>query len=97
MVTHNRVCTPLSESSQCIKICIWFPRLVFNHMVLFSALQSSSRLIQTQNLVNWVIFGNALLSLYIPLRLKVRYVLGFVFGFHAMCFNIWSCFPRCIL
>ena len=40
MVTHNHVCTPLSESSQCIKICIWFPRHVFKDMVLFSALHS---------------------------------------------------------
>ena len=47
MVTRNNVYTPLSESSQCIKICIWFPRRVFKDMVLFSALHSLSKSIQT--------------------------------------------------
>ena len=47
MVTRNNVYTPLSEISQCIKICIWFPRRVFKDMVLFSALHSLSKSIQT--------------------------------------------------
>ena len=47
MVTRNNVYTPLSESSQCFKICIWFPRRVFEDMVLFSALHSLSKSIQT--------------------------------------------------
>ena len=49
MVTHNRVYTPLSESSQCIKTCIWFPPHVFDDIVLFSAWHSLSRSIKTQN------------------------------------------------
>ena len=47
MVMHINVYTPLSESSQCIKICIWFPRHVFKDMVLFSAMHSLSKSIQT--------------------------------------------------
>ena len=47
MVTRKIVYIPLSESSQCIKICIWFPRRVFKDMVLFSALHSLSKSIQT--------------------------------------------------
>ena len=47
MVTRNNVYTPLSESSQCIKSCIWFPRRVFKDVVLFSALHSLSKSIQT--------------------------------------------------
>ena len=47
MVTHNHVYTPLSESSQCIRICIWFPRHLFKDMILFSALHSLSKSIQT--------------------------------------------------
>ena len=43
MVTHNHVYTLLSETSQSIKICIWFPRHVFKYMVLFSALHSLSK------------------------------------------------------
>ena len=49
MVTHNHVYTLLSESSQRIRICIWFPRHVFKDMILFSALHSLSKSIQTQN------------------------------------------------
>ena len=49
MVTHNHLYTPLSEISQCFKICIWFPCHVFKDTVLFSALQSLSKSIQTQN------------------------------------------------
>ena len=43
MVTRNNVYTPLSESSQCIRICIWFPRHVFKDIVLFSAMRSLSK------------------------------------------------------
>ena len=49
MVTRKNVYTPLSESSQCIKICIWFPRHVFKDMVLFSALHSLSKSNYTEN------------------------------------------------
>ena len=53
MVTRNDVYTPSSESSQCIKICIWFPRHVFKDMVLFSALHSLSKSIILNNRENW--------------------------------------------
>ena len=49
MVTRNNVYTPLSDCSQCIKICIWFPRHVFKDMVLFSALHSLSKSNYTEN------------------------------------------------
>ena len=34
----NHIYTPLSRIQQCFNICIWFPRHVFEDMVLFSAL-----------------------------------------------------------
>ena len=49
MVTRNNVYTPLSECSQCIKICIWFPRHVFKDIVLFSAMRSLSKSFYTEN------------------------------------------------
>ena len=49
MVTRNNVYTPLSESSQCIKIRIWFPRHVFKDIVLFSAMRSLSKSNYTEN------------------------------------------------
>ena len=49
MVTRNNVYTPLSESSQCIKIYIWFPRHVFKDIVLFSAMRSFSKSSYTEN------------------------------------------------
>ena len=49
MVTRNNVYTPLSERSQCIKICIWFPRHVFKDMFLLSALLSLSKSNYTEN------------------------------------------------
>ena len=48
METRIRLYTPLSESSQCIRICIWFPRHVFKDLVLFSALHSLSKYIATE-------------------------------------------------
>ena len=49
MVTRNNVYTPLSESSQCIRICMWFPRHVFKDMVLLSAMLSLSKSNYTEN------------------------------------------------
>ena len=49
MVTRNNVYTPLNESSQCIKICIWFPRHVFKDIVLFFAMRSLSKSNYTEN------------------------------------------------
>ena len=53
MVTRNPesayIHTPLSESLQCIKICIWFPRHMFKDLVLFSALDSLSKSNYTEN------------------------------------------------
>ena len=53
MVTRNNVYTPLSESSQCIRICIWFPRHVFKDMVLLSALHSLSKSNYIEIRGNW--------------------------------------------
>ena len=50
MVTRNNVYTPLSESSQCCKICIWFPRHVFKDIFMFSAMRSLSKSNYTENL-----------------------------------------------
>ena len=88
MVMRNPVSayihTPLSESSQCIKICIWFPRHVFKDMVLISALHSSSKSNFTEN--PWK-----------PRRTELSNALRFVFGFHAMFFRMCPCFPHCFL
>ena len=54
--------TPLSESLQGIKICIWFPRHMFKDLVLFSALDSLSKSNYTENpwkrrRIELIIFG----------------------------------------
>ena len=49
MATRIHVYTPLSERTQCIKICVLFPRHVFKDVVLFSALLSLSKSICTEN------------------------------------------------
>ena len=52
MVTRYPMYTPLSESTQCMKLCVWFPRHVFEDMVLISALLSLSMSVCTENL--WI-------------------------------------------
>ena len=88
MVTRNPVSayihTPLSESSQCFKICIWFPRHMFKDLVLFSALDSLSKSNYTEN--PWK-----------PRRIELSKALRFVFGFHAMFFRMCPYFPHCFL
>ena len=74
--------TPSSESSQSIKICIWFPRHVFKELVLFSALDSLSKSNYTEN--PWK-----------PRRIELSNALRFVFGFHATFFKMCPCFPHC--
>ena len=48
MVTRYTVYTALSESTQCIRICVWFPRHVFKDMALFFALLSLIKSIYTE-------------------------------------------------
>ena len=88
MVTRNPesayIHTPLSESSQCIRICIWFPSHMFKDLVLFSALDSLSKSNYTEN--PWK-----------PRRIELSNALRFVFGFQATFFKICPCFPHCFL
>ena len=76
--------TPLSEKSQCFKICIWFPRHMFKDLVLFSAVDSLSKSNCTEN--PWK-----------PGRIDMSNALRFVFGFHATFFKMCTCFPHCFL
>ena len=46
---ENHDYTTLNDYEQCIKICVWYPPLVFKDMALYSALLSLSKSICTEN------------------------------------------------
>ena len=52
VITRYPVYTPLSESTQCIRIYVWFPRHVFKDIALFSALLSLRESICTEKRAN---------------------------------------------